>query len=60
MGQAAIAASPRRDLGTHYGGLFLEVIQYAEDCANLMIKKGWMEQPPLAPDYKALANRVKK
>ncbi|WP_342453804.1 DUF3231 family protein [Ammoniphilus resinae] len=53
----AVAASPRRDLGSYYYRLFMEVAQYAEDCANLMIKNGWLEQPPLAPNYKALANR---
>ncbi len=53
---AAMAASPRRDLGSHYYRLFLEITQYAEDCANLMIKNGWLEQPPLAPNYKALSD----
>ena len=56
---AAIATSPRRDFGVHYGRLFLEVTEYTEDCANLMIKNGWLEQPPLAPNYKALANQEK-
>ncbi|WP_134701355.1 DUF3231 family protein [Ammoniphilus sp. YIM 78166] len=54
---AALAASPRRDIGALYYRLFMEVAQYAEDCANMMIKNGWLEQPPLAPDYKALANQ---
>lgn len=54
---AAIATSQRRDLATIYYRLQTEVMQYEEDCANLMIKEGWLEQPPLAPDYKALANR---
>lgn len=56
---SAIAASPRRDLGAHYYRLFTEVIQLCEDCMNLMIKNGWLEQTPLAPDYKALANQEK-
>ncbi|ARK32493.1 DUF3231 family protein [Halalkalibacter krulwichiae] len=44
----SISASSRRDLGTHYTRLMGEIALYTEDGANLMIEKGWMEQPPQA------------
>lgn len=47
---AAIAASARRDLGLKYASLLPEITLYAEDGANIMIKHGWMEEPPQADD----------
>ncbi|MED4202967.1 DUF3231 family protein [Neobacillus mesonae] len=44
----AMAASPRRDLGARYASLIPEISLYAEDAANLMIKHGWLEEPPQA------------
>ena len=44
----ALAASPRRDIGLEYMSLIPEVALYAEDGANIMIKNGWMEEPPQA------------
>lgn len=46
----AIAASPRRDLGMRYASLLPEIALYAEDGANIMIKHGWLEEPPQADD----------
>ena len=46
----ALAASPRRDLGFKYASLIPEISLYAEDGANIMIKHGWMEEPPQADD----------
>ncbi|MBS4214356.1 DUF3231 family protein [Neobacillus rhizophilus] len=46
----ALAASPRRDLGLKYISLIPEVALYVEDGANIMIKQGWMEEPPQAVD----------
>ncbi|GAB3043359.1 DUF3231 family protein [Virgibacillus ainsalahensis] len=51
----SMAASPRRDLGTHYARLTTEVAAYSEDGANILIDNGWMEQPPMAADRKELA-----
>lgn len=51
----AMAASPRRDLGLRYASLIPEISLYAEDGANIMIKHGWMEEPPKADDHEALA-----
>lgn len=46
----SMAMSPRRDIGLHYVRLSAEIAKYAEDGANIMIKNGWLEQPPMAAD----------
>jgi hypothetical protein len=51
----ALSVSARRDLGVHYTRLIGELLKYAEDGANLMIKKRWLEQPPQASDREKLA-----
>ncbi len=51
----AMAQSLRRDLGVKYGSLIPEVGLYAEDGASLMIKNGWLEEPPQAIDRDELA-----
>jgi len=53
---SALSVNSRRDLGAHYIRLILELLQFAEDGANLMIKNGWLEQPPTASDRESLAN----
>jgi len=53
----ALSTSPRRDIATHYQRLLQEILLYAEDGANLMIKHGWMEEPPRAADRDALVNK---
>ncbi|MDR4945839.1 DUF3231 family protein [Neobacillus cucumis] len=53
---SALSVNSRRDLGAHYLRLILELLQFAEDGANLMIKNGWLEQPPTASDRESLAN----
>ncbi|MCM2535001.1 DUF3231 family protein [Neobacillus pocheonensis] len=52
---SALSVNSRRDLGAHYMRLILELLQFAEDGANLMIKNGWLEQPPTASDRESLA-----
>jgi hypothetical protein len=42
----SMSGSPRRDLGLKYATLIPEVALYAEDGANIMIKHGWLEEPP--------------
>jgi hypothetical protein len=56
----AIAQSPRADIGVLYNRLSLEVQLYSEDGANIMIKNGWMEQPPMAADRDQLAHQKQK
>ncbi|WP_088103931.1 DUF3231 family protein [Halalkalibacter urbisdiaboli] len=54
---AGASVSHRRDLAFEYTRLAAEVGLYAEDGAELLIKYGWMEQPPLADDRENLANK---
>lgn len=55
----AVAQSPRVDIGVMYNRLSVEVQLYSEDGANIMIKNGWMEQPPLAADRDELVWKKK-
>ncbi|MGC5327867.1 DUF3231 family protein [Brevibacillus sp. SYSU BS000544] len=56
----AITMSPRRDLGQMYNRLIAEIQLFAEDGANLMIKHGWLEEAPKAPDRNELANEKRE
>ncbi len=51
----SISASPRHDLALQYTRLIAEISKYANESANILIDKGWMEQPPIAVDRKELA-----
>ncbi|GAA0342358.1 hypothetical protein GCM10008967_35950 [Bacillus carboniphilus] len=44
----SLATIMRRDIGAKYAQLITEMMTYADDGMNLMIKNGWMEQPPMA------------
>jgi hypothetical protein len=39
-----------------YSGLITKIGLYAEDGAEILIKNGWLEHPPLAEDREHLAN----
>jgi len=52
---SAMSMSARRDLGIKYARLLTEVAQFADDGVEIIIKHGWMEQPPIAADRKDLA-----
>lgn len=52
---SALSVNARRDLGAKYLRLILELLHFADDGANIMIKNGWLEQPPLASDRESLA-----
>lgn len=54
---SSMAMSPRRDIGVEYSRLVLEILKYAEDGAKIMIKNGWMEEPPRALDRDELAKK---
>ncbi|MDF2633318.1 MAG: hypothetical protein K0R78_192 [Pelosinus sp.] len=45
---AAISTSQCYDLAVDYTRLMAEISLYAEDGANLLIEKGWFEEPPQA------------
>ncbi|WP_079508875.1 DUF3231 family protein [Mesobacillus jeotgali] len=53
----AVSQSPRGDISSMYNRLSLEVQLYSEDGANIMIKNGWLEQPPMASDRDELIRR---
>lgn len=46
----AVSQSLRGDIVSMYNRLSTEVQLYSEDGANILIKNGWMEQPPMASD----------
>jgi hypothetical protein len=50
----SMAKSPRRDVASHYARLTAEIGLYSEDGANLMIKNGWLEEPPRMVDRNEL------
>ncbi len=52
---ASMSLSARRDLGIAYSRLITEIAQFSDDGAELLIKNGWMEQPPIAANRKDLA-----
>jgi hypothetical protein len=52
---AAISVSQRRDVAEKYASLIPEISLYAEDGANIMIKHGWMEEPPQTDNRDTLA-----
>ncbi|WLD94356.1 DUF3231 family protein [Alkalihalobacillus sp. AL-G] len=54
---AGLSTVQRRDLGIKYTSLIADIMLYAEDGTNLMIKNGWLEQPPMASDRQELAEK---
>ncbi len=54
---AGLAVSQRRDLAAEYTRFIAGVSLYAEDGCELLIKHGWLEQPPLADNRENLANK---
>ncbi|WP_280771756.1 DUF3231 family protein [Salipaludibacillus daqingensis] len=57
---ASISASPRRDIGVMYSRLIGEILKFADDGTKMMIKYGWLEEPPRALDRDELANKHKE
>lgn len=53
----ALSQSLRGDLTSMYNRLSLEIQLYSEDGANIMIKNGWLEQPPMASDRDELIGK---
>ncbi|WP_078548308.1 DUF3231 family protein [Litchfieldia alkalitelluris] len=54
---SALSVCQRRDLMVQYTRLMAEIGLYAEDGTNILIKNGWMEQPPTADDRNALSRK---
>ncbi|WP_100407761.1 DUF3231 family protein [Bacillus solitudinis] len=51
----ALGTSTRVDLTTEYSKLIPEILQYGKDGTDILIERGWMEEPPHAPNRKELA-----
>jgi hypothetical protein len=51
----ALGEGSRRDLAAHYTKAIAGALKYAGEGADIMIYHGWLEQPPTAPNRKALA-----
>ncbi|MDR6999521.1 DUF3231 family protein [Neobacillus niacini] len=50
----ALSLSMRTDLAAHYQKFILEILLYAEKGFNIMVDRGWMQQPPHAPNRREL------
>ncbi|WP_449538709.1 DUF3231 family protein [Ferdinandcohnia sp. Marseille-Q9671] len=55
----SMSTSPRHDIGVMYERLKMEIVHFSDDGANIMIKNGWLEQPPMATNRKELAREKK-
>ncbi|WP_308634079.1 DUF3231 family protein [Paenibacillus silvisoli] len=51
----ALSLSARHDIAAKYGRFLIQVGDYVEDGANILIEHEWLEQPPEAADRDALA-----
>ncbi|WP_257350502.1 DUF3231 family protein [Pseudalkalibacillus decolorationis] len=47
-----MSVSMRKDLAVHYSTTIAEVLKYSAEGLEIMIHRGWMEQPPLSPNRK--------
>ncbi|WP_017185791.1 DUF3231 family protein [Alkalibacillus haloalkaliphilus] len=54
---SSMSMSPRRDIGVMYSRLVSEILKFSDDGAKIMIKHGWMEEPPRALDRDELAKK---
>ncbi|AGK55862.1 DUF3231 family protein [Bacillus sp. 1NLA3E] len=52
----AMSNSMRKDLVAHYSLLIPEIMKYGGEGLEIMIKRGWMEQPPQQTDRHDLYN----
>ncbi|TLS51921.1 DUF3231 family protein [Paenibacillus antri] len=50
----AMALSMRADLIAHYSKIIGEVMLYAKDTFDIVVDRGWLEQPPLSTDRQQL------
>jgi hypothetical protein len=51
----ALATSARVDLATEYSKLIPEILQFGKEGTDILIDRGWMEEPPHAPNRKELS-----
>lgn len=50
---SSLASSMRRDLSLHYSRHIVELLKFGEEGTLLTINRGWLEQPPQAPNRKS-------
>lgn len=50
----AMSTAMRKDLAMHYSAIMLDVAKYGEDGLEMLIRRGWMEQPPQSIDREKL------
>jgi hypothetical protein len=55
----AAGTCQRMDLSATFSRLAAEIALFAEDGANILIKHGWLEEPPKSVDRQDLANKPK-
>lgn len=53
----ASTASMRSDITLNYQRLSAEIAMYAKEGADIMIKNGWLEEPPQVPNRKQLIKK---
>ncbi|MEH6908766.1 DUF3231 family protein [Neobacillus drentensis] len=54
---AGLSATMRRDISAMYANFIIKAGAFGEDGLELMIERGWMEQPPIFEDRDRLAKR---
>ena len=52
----SVAVNGRHDVGLVYTKSFTKISAFVENAAKIFIEKGWMEQPPHAPEREKLAS----
>ncbi|PAE44360.1 DUF3231 family protein [Bacillus sp. 7884-1] len=52
----AVSVSMRTDLVVNYQKFIAEILIYAGKGFNLLVDRGWLQQPPMAPNRKELEN----
>ncbi|WHY69373.1 DUF3231 family protein [Neobacillus sp. SuZ13] len=52
----SLAVNGRHDVGLAYTKSFTKIAAFVESAAKIFIEKGWMEQPPHAPEREKLAS----
>lgn len=50
----ALSMSMRRDVGVMYSSFILRALTFSEDGAQMIIDRGWLEQPPMFVDREKL------
>ncbi|MDH5163117.1 DUF3231 family protein [Heyndrickxia oleronia] len=52
----SLSTSLRTDLSVQISKIIAEILSYTKDGFDLMVNRGWLEEPPAAPDRRALEN----